>query len=131
MMATPTDHGWFGPAFLLVAAVTALRWGLLAFNGTDLFVDESQYWLWGQEFAFGYYSKPPLIAWVIGAVTAVLGESPFAVRMPGAAFHGATALILAALAAVICKTIPPTAVSVARLALLARPAKTACAKASA
>ena len=99
MMATPTDHGWFGPAFLLVAAVTALRWGLLAFNGTDLFVDESQYWLWGQEFAFGYYSKPPLIAWVIGAVTAVLGESPFAVRMPGAAFHGATALILAALAA--------------------------------
>jgi 4-amino-4-deoxy-L-arabinose transferase-like glycosyltransferase len=93
------EQGWFGQSFALVFAVTAIRWFLLAFNGTDLFVDETQYWLWGQEFALGYYSKPPLIAWVIGSVTAVFGDSPFAIRAPGAAFHAATALILAALAA--------------------------------
>lgn len=93
-------NDWLRPALALVLAVTALRWGLLALNRTDLFVDEAQYWLWGQQFAFGYYSKPPLIAWVIEAVTTVAGsDSRFWVRMPGAAFHGATALILGALAA--------------------------------
>ena len=91
---------WFRPAVLIVGAITLLRWVLLAFDRTDLYVDEAQYWLWGQEFAFGYYSKPPLIAWVIGAVTTLAGsDAPFWVRMPGAALHGATALILAALTA--------------------------------
>jgi len=99
-MTRPDPGGWLAPAFAIVAAVTALRLCLLVFNSTDLFVDESQYWLWGQGFAFGYYSKPPLIAWVIGAVTAMSGsDSPFWVRAPGAVFHGATAMILAATAA--------------------------------
>lgn len=94
------EAGWLRPALGLVAAVTTLRWLLLAFNGTDLFVDEAQYWLWAQHFDFGYYSKPPLIAWVIGAVTTLAGsDAPFWVRMPGAALHGTTALILGALAA--------------------------------
>lgn len=96
-----TDRrGWLAPAFAVVALVTILRLVLLAFNRTDLFVDESQYWLWGQNLDFGYYSKPPLIAWVIRAVTDLAAsDAPFWVRMPGAVLHGATALILGALAA--------------------------------
>ena len=90
---------WVLPALLLVTAVTLLRWLVLAFNRTDLFVDETQYWLWGQNFELGYYSKPPMIAWIIGTVTDLVGsDAPFWVRMPGAALHGITALILAALA---------------------------------
>jgi 4-amino-4-deoxy-L-arabinose transferase-like glycosyltransferase len=97
---TAPDNTWLRPALAIVVAVTLLRWALLAFDATDLYVDEAQYWLWGQEFAFGYYSKPPLIGWLIGAVTMLAGsDSTFWVRMPGAALHGATALILAALAA--------------------------------
>lgn len=91
------EPGWLAPSLAIVFAATAIRWFLLAFNGTDLFVDEVQYWLWAQQFELGYYSKPPLIAWVIGAVTAVFGDSAFAIRAPGAVFHAATALILAAL----------------------------------
>lgn len=91
---------WFRPALLIVTAITLLRWLLLAFDRTDLYLDESQYWLWGQEFAFGYYSKPPLIGWLIGAVTTLAGsDSVFWVRMPGAFLHSATALILGAWAA--------------------------------
>ncbi|MFZ1660870.1 MAG: glycosyltransferase family 39 protein [Paracoccaceae bacterium] len=90
---------WFARTLILVAAITAARLVLLAFNRTDLFVDESQYWLWGQNLDFGYYSKPPLIGWVIRAVTDLAGsDSPFWVRAPGAVLHAATALILAALA---------------------------------
>ncbi len=100
-MQTPeTEDGWLRPAFLIVVAITLARLVLLFFNRTDLFVDEAQYWLWSQDFAFGYYSKPPLIAWVIGAVTWISGaDYPFWVRAPAPLFHGATALILAALAA--------------------------------
>jgi len=99
-VSRPDLRDWLGPSLLLVVAITALRLALLAFNRTDLFVDEAQYWLWGQDFAFGYYSKPPLIAWVIGGVTTLAGsDAPFWIRMPGAALHGITALVLAAIAA--------------------------------
>jgi len=90
---------WLRPSLGIVGLVTLWRQALLVFNRTDLFVDESQYWLWGQHFAFGYYSKPPLIAWVIGLSTSIGGDTPFWVRAPFALFHGATALVLAALAA--------------------------------
>ena len=96
----PEARGWLPAVGSFVMAVTALRLVALSFNRTDLFVDESQYWLWGQNLDFGYYSKPPQIAWVIRAVTDLAGsDAPFWVRMPGAVLHGATALILAALAA--------------------------------
>lgn len=92
--------GWLGPALGLVAAVTAARIAALALDRTDLFVDESQYWLWGRTLDLGYYSKPPLIAWVIRAVTGLAGsDAPFFVRLPGAILHGVTALILGAVAA--------------------------------
>ncbi|WP_343080270.1 ArnT family glycosyltransferase [Ostreiculturibacter nitratireducens] len=97
-MAEP--RGWILPAFGIVAGVTALRVLLLAFNRTDLFVDEAQYWFWGQELAFGYYSKPPLIAWVIRAATEIAGsDTPFWVRLPAPLFHAATAMFLGAIAA--------------------------------
>jgi 4-amino-4-deoxy-L-arabinose transferase-like glycosyltransferase len=99
-MLTPETGGWLRPAARIVAAITLVRLVLLWFNRTDLFVDETQYWLWSQDPAFGYYSKPPLIAWVIGVVTWTTGkDGPFWIRLPGPLFHAATALILAALAA--------------------------------
>lgn len=96
----PAEGGWAARALAAVALVTGLRLLLLAFDRTDLFVDESQYWLWGRHLDFGYYSKPPLIAWVIRLATGLAGsDAPFWVRMPGAILHGAAAMILAALAA--------------------------------
>lgn len=97
----PADsRGWLYPAVAIVIAVTALRVALLAVNRTDLFVDEAQYWLWGQELAFGYYSKPPLIGWTIRAFTELGGsDTAFWVRLPAPLLHGVTALLLGAIAA--------------------------------
>lgn len=96
----PEAATWTRRAVWIVAAITLARVVTLWFDRTDLFVDESQYWLWGRNLDLGYYSKPPLIAWVIRAVTEVAGsDAPFWVRLPGPVFHGATALILGALAA--------------------------------
>ncbi|MFM1816614.1 MAG: hypothetical protein RLZ98_3309 [Pseudomonadota bacterium] len=85
---------WLG---LLLAGLLFVRLVALALNSTDLFFDEAQYWSWSQEPAFGYYSKPPLIAWAIGAATAVCGGSEFCIRLPSPLFHTATALIIFAI----------------------------------
>lgn len=85
-------------AYFIILAVTAWRIALLPF-GTDLFVDEAQYWFWGQNLDLGYYSKPPMIAWVIRAVTGLAGsDDPFFIRLAGPLFHMATALLMMACA---------------------------------
>ncbi len=82
-----------------VLALTLWRVALLAFARTELFVDEAQYWFWGQNLDFGYYSKPPLIAWIIRAVTDLAdSDAPFWVRLPAPLFHMGTAFILMAIA---------------------------------
>ena len=96
--ARPSE--WLPGALAIVAAVTAGRVAALAVNATDLYMDEAQYWFWGQELALGYYSKPPLIGWVIRAATELGGsDAPFWVRLPAPLFHAATALILGWIAA--------------------------------
>ncbi|MGV6849764.1 MAG: ArnT family glycosyltransferase [Marinibacterium sp.] len=97
--ASPEAPGalWLGIAAILALALW--RAGLLAFATADLFVDEAQYWQWGQSLEFGYYSKPPLIGWVIRAFTELGGsDSPFWIRLPGPFFHAGAALIVLAIA---------------------------------
>ena len=55
-------------------AVTAARLIWLRLGGLDLYPDEAQYWLWSLTPDWGYFSKPPLIAWVIRATTLLLGD---------------------------------------------------------
>ena len=84
--------------FVAIAVLTVLRLGVLAANQFQLYPDESQYWVWSREFDWGYFSKPPLIAWMIGLSTSLLGDSDFAVRLPALLFHamGAVFLLLTA-----------------------------------
>ena len=56
-----------------------------------LYPDEAQYWFWAQTPALGYYSKPPLIAWIIALTTAAFGDSEFAIRVSAPLLHAAVA----------------------------------------
>ncbi|SON54538.1 putative membrane protein [Hartmannibacter diazotrophicus] len=89
----------WGPLLLLVGVAVGLRVLALLLAKTDLYVDEAQYWSWAKVPDFGYYSKPPLIAWIIAVTTALFGNSEWAVRLAAPILHGATSLVLAALAA--------------------------------
>ena len=86
------DFSW---AMLLIAGLAALlclRLAALYVNATDLFFDEAQYWAWSVDPALGYFSKPPLIAWIIGAATTACGAGETCVRLPSPLLHTVTAL---------------------------------------
>lgn len=88
----------FRQALLFVAAVTAWRLVLLFTGGINLSFDEAQYWHWAQTPALGYFSKPPLIAWMITLTTAIGGNGEAWVRLGATLSHAATALVLFAVA---------------------------------
>ncbi len=79
---------------LALGGLLAIRLVALAYNGTDLFFDEAQYWSWSREPAFGYYSKPPLVAALIGAAGAVCGDGTFCVRVASPLLHTLSAALI-------------------------------------
>jgi 4-amino-4-deoxy-L-arabinose transferase-like glycosyltransferase len=64
--------------FLVV--VSAARLAYLAVGDLDLSPDEAHYWEWSRRLDLSYYSKGPLIAYLIAALTATLGTSVLAIR---------------------------------------------------
>jgi hypothetical protein len=69
---------WAG---VLILGTTLARLAFAASGQLDLVQDEAQYWDWSRTFQFSYFTKGPLIAWMIGAWTWLLGDSVFAVRL--------------------------------------------------
>ena len=67
---------------------------VLVFGQTDLFFDEAQYWSWSRDLAFGYFSKPPLIAWIIRSATEVCGNAEWCVRAPSPILYSATCIVV-------------------------------------
>lgn len=97
LTAPAFDTGSQATHALLLAGLLgllAIRLVALALNGTDLFFDEAQYWTWSREPAFGYYSKPPLVAALIGAAGAVCGDGTFCIRVASPILHTVTAALV-------------------------------------
>ncbi|MDZ4775993.1 MAG: glycosyltransferase family 39 protein [Alphaproteobacteria bacterium] len=86
--------GAFALAALFILAVRIM--GLMV-SPLGLHPDEAQYWTWSRTFDWGYFSKPPLVAWVIRATTAVFGDDPWAVRLAAPVAHTGAAFALFAL----------------------------------
>ena len=121
-MAVPTDIKYSVTSIAVTAVALLTLWRVLWLlaDGTTLSTDEAQYWFWGQEFAFGAYSKPPLIGWLIRAASEVAGQSVFGVRVAAPLLHGATALIVLVLAR---RLTTPAVAAFAALSYLTMPAR--------
>jgi 4-amino-4-deoxy-L-arabinose transferase-like glycosyltransferase len=91
--STAFPNQTFRIAALVVVALTIVRLIGLRLSSVDLFVDESQYWSWSRELAFGYFSKPPLLAWLIAAAEHVCGSSEACVRAPVPLIYLGTSLL--------------------------------------
>jgi 4-amino-4-deoxy-L-arabinose transferase-like glycosyltransferase len=61
--------------------------GVNALELVPVHFDEAQYWAYGQELHWGYYSKPPLVAWAIRAVTGMGADSLFWLRLASPLAH--------------------------------------------
>jgi len=59
----------------------------------DLAGDESYYWDWGRRLDWGYFSKPPMIGWLMGLLGRLSGNSEWGIRL-GALVLGTAALAL-------------------------------------
>jgi hypothetical protein len=75
-------------------AVSVARFVWLGLDRADLFPDEAQYWLWSLHPAFGYYSKPPMVAWLIALTTGLLGEDTGAIRLAAPLLHFGASLVI-------------------------------------
>jgi hypothetical protein len=59
----------------------------------DLAPDEAQYWDWSRQLDLSYYSKGPLVAYVIRASCALFGDTMWAVRLPALVLATGTGLV--------------------------------------
>lgn len=79
----------------IVFAITFIRIGTLLFSPLNLNFDEAQYWFWSTTPDWGYFSKPPFVAWAISLFSFLLGsDAEWAVRLPSAIAYGAAAFAI-------------------------------------
>jgi len=90
---------WRRRTLCLLGGLFVFRLIYLAVVPLDLIHDESYYWDWTRHLDWGYYSKPPMIAWVIGLSTWLGGSTVYMVRLPAVLFGTGGLWIIYCLAA--------------------------------
>jgi 4-amino-4-deoxy-L-arabinose transferase-like glycosyltransferase len=83
---------------ILVGVLTVLRVVALFVTPLELYPDEAQYWLWSRHLDFGYFSKPPVIAWLIWATTRIGGDAEAWLRIGSPLLNAGTALLISRIA---------------------------------
>jgi 4-amino-4-deoxy-L-arabinose transferase-like glycosyltransferase len=79
-----TQQLWVRRFFILLGLVLVWRIIYIALVPLDLTPDESYYWDWSRRLDWGYFSKPPMVAWINALSTGLLGAHTFVVRLPAA-----------------------------------------------
>ena len=72
---------------LTLFLITLVRIYSLLISPIELSVDEAQYWHWSQDIDFGYFTKPPFIAWIIALSTNIFGNEEWAIRLFSPIIH--------------------------------------------
>ena len=91
-MDRDTARAW-NTLLAILALLTLYRAAVVLMNQLPLYLDEAQYWVWSLRPDLGYYSKPPMVAWVI-RLFSVVGDSAFAVKLGALVLHPLTAVVL-------------------------------------
>jgi 4-amino-4-deoxy-L-arabinose transferase-like glycosyltransferase len=86
------DATWLHRTLWLVGGLLLWRSFYAGVVPLDLIADEAYYWNWSRQLDWCYYSKPPMVAWIIHLATLVGGHAPWVVRMP-AVILGTTGLL--------------------------------------
>jgi 4-amino-4-deoxy-L-arabinose transferase-like glycosyltransferase len=99
MDSAVSDATYLRRALILIGAALLFRLIYAALFATNPAGDEAYYWDWGRQLDYGYYSKPPLIAWLYAFVDWIGGGSLFGIRATAAVLGTLSLLLLYRLAA--------------------------------
>lgn len=78
----------------LVLLVAVYRLWVIQAIALPLDLEEAYYLHWARQPALGYFSKPPVVAWLLAGVTGIFGTSELAIKSISVVLHTATALIV-------------------------------------
>lgn len=81
-------------AVLLIAGVTVFHLWYIASGRIDLAPDEAHYWEWSRRLDWSYYSKGPMVAYLIAVSTRLGGSTEFFVRLPAVLLALGTVIII-------------------------------------
>ncbi len=93
-MTEAADRRLYTIAAAVIAAITLVRVIVLIVSPLQLYPDEAQYWYWAQTPALGYFSKPPMIGWIVWLTTAIFGNSEWAIRLSTPLLHAGAAFFV-------------------------------------
>jgi 4-amino-4-deoxy-L-arabinose transferase-like glycosyltransferase len=89
-MSLKTDRWSYWSLAGFLAVVTAARLWYLQQGYLELAPDEAHYWEWSRRLDWSYYSKGPLVAYLIALSTALGGSTEFFVRLPAVLLSAGT-----------------------------------------
>jgi undecaprenyl-diphosphatase len=74
------DRPYATVMYLFLLGLSLFRMYYLSFGPLDLSPDEAHYWEWSRRLDLSYYSKGPMIAYLIALSTSLFGDTVFGVR---------------------------------------------------
>lgn len=80
--------------FVFILALSLFRIYYILHGPLDLSPDEAHYWEWSRRLDLSYYSKGPVIAYLIALGTSVFGDNVFGVRILAVVFSVLSSLFL-------------------------------------
>jgi 4-amino-4-deoxy-L-arabinose transferase-like glycosyltransferase len=103
VIPAPDSSTWIKRFWWLLAAVFIVRIGvmLVFVNGADLAGDEAYYWDWGRRPDWCYYSKPPMIGWMMGAIGWLTGNEEWGIRFAALLLGTVTLIIIHSIASLL------------------------------
>ena len=75
------NRGYYGLFLTILFLITIFRMYYILKGGIDLSGDEAHYWIWSKNIDLSYYSKGPMVAYIIYVLTHVFGDSVFSLRL--------------------------------------------------
>ncbi len=93
----PTQPGFsqrcLSTAIIILAGITLIRMAVIG-GGIEVSGDEAHYWEWSRRLDWCYYSKPPMVAWLIKIGVTLFGNTEFGIRFMAPILSFATSIIL-------------------------------------
>src|SRR5664280_2033443 len=74
------EHTYPRRLAVLLALLSIFRVLYIIYGPFELSADEAHYWTWSRHLDWSYYSKGPMIAWLIYAGTQLFGNNELGVR---------------------------------------------------